>query len=171
MYRERRFELKTILAYAVYGLLIFILQTCLMRPIAIGGIAPMLVIPATICAAMFEDYRFGAVFGLILGFICDATVGTVMCYYALLLLFVGYVAGKVAAGVSGAGVIPLFIVAGGTYIAQILLLLLYDMIIQGSMAGFGSAIGIMFWEFLYSAPFALGLYFLCAWVHERFSLD
>ncbi len=131
----------------------------------------MLVIPAAICAGMYEDRRFGAVFGLILGFLCDVTVGSLMGYYALLLLFVGFVAGKVAQGVSGVGIIPLYVVSLGTYIAKVVLLLLYDMIIQGSMAGFGSSIGIYFWEFLYSVPFAAGIYFLCGFVHDKFSED
>ena len=171
MYKERRFALKTICAYAIFGLAVFILQTCFARGIAIGGIAPVFVIPATICAAMFENERFGAVFGLVLGFLCDVTVGGIMGYYALLLLFVGYFAGKVAQGVSGAGLIPLYIVSFGTYIACVLLLLLYDIIIQGSMAGFGTSIGIYFCEFLYSAPFAAAVYFLCGLVHRRFGGD
>ena len=168
MYRRRRIETKAICAYAVFGLLILLLQTTFARLIAIGAIAPMLLIPAAACVGMQEGERVGAVFGLVLGFLCDATVGALMCYYALLLLAVGYFAGKMADGGAGAGIIPLYVIELGTYVASILLYLLYTVVVVGNMGGFGSIIGIYFYEFLYSVPFAAGIYFLSEWIHIKF---
>ena len=79
-----------------------------------------------------------------------------------------YIAGKLADGVSGASIITLYIIELGTYIACVLLHLLYAMVVVGTTGGFGSIIGIYFYEFLYSIPFAAGIYFLSEWIHVKF---
>ncbi len=83
------------LHYTVLGVLflfLFLIQyTGLFPPVY--GARPLLLVSATIAAAMFLRQWAGAVFGLVAGMLMDAVVGGAGCFNTVVLLIFGCVSG------------------------------------------------------------------------------
>ncbi len=92
-------ERSTINLITIYGavlLLSAILQTTVLSGIVVFGVVPTLYMAATISIAMYEGVGAGALFGLVLGYLVDATAGMNVGLSALTFMVVGMIAGLAA---------------------------------------------------------------------------
>ena len=76
-------KLRRGLIYAVYMLLVLLLQNAVFSRIVIFGTKAMLVPAAVVAVGMFEGGVWGAVFGLFTGLLCDKTFGATPLFTAL----------------------------------------------------------------------------------------
>lgn len=94
-----RFDSHTINRISMFGLIALItclLQTVIAPNIRLWSVAPSFAILVTVLVGMHAGYQTGAVFGAILGFLCDATTSYLVGSMSLLLMFSGLLAGFLA---------------------------------------------------------------------------
>lgn len=75
-------------------LLFFILQSTFFRAMAFGGIVPNLLILLTSSFGFMRGERMGIVIGFFCGILSDIFFGDILGFYALILMYIGYVNGK-----------------------------------------------------------------------------
>ncbi|MDD3367781.1 MAG: rod shape-determining protein MreD [Lachnospiraceae bacterium] len=74
----------------------FILQSCVFTRLSFGGIIPNLLIIITASFGFMRGEGSGITIGFISGLLCDIFSGSVLGFYALLYMCIGYVNGKFA---------------------------------------------------------------------------
>ncbi len=84
------------IVYAVLGLLLVVLQISFFSRVKPFGAVPDVLISAVFCVAMFENERYGAIFGLAVGFVAEAAGGVGLTLLPLVYMLVGFVCGLVA---------------------------------------------------------------------------
>ena len=84
-----------LLFYSFYIVLLLVLQTTLLKYIAIYGIKPNLIIVFIIVTALVRGNVEGGTVGFFSGLAMDMLFGTVLGFYALFGLFLGIAAGSV----------------------------------------------------------------------------
>lgn len=98
--RLNKFPVK-ILYYAVFLLIVYVLQTALFSRIPVFGVKPMIFPLVAVCAAMFEGSLKGGLLGLAAGMLCDISYHQPCVQFTLLLaitaLFVGVLSDTVLA--------------------------------------------------------------------------
>jgi len=79
---------------AILILVCFILQCTVFRAIDFGGIVPNLLIILTSSFGFMRGERTGLVIGFFCGILSDIFFGDVLGFYALILMYIGYMNGK-----------------------------------------------------------------------------
>lgn len=72
----------------------FILQTTLFRYIDFGGIVPNLLIILCASYAFMRGDKAGALIGLFCGLLVDIFFGTILGFYSLIYMYIGFIIGK-----------------------------------------------------------------------------
>ncbi len=75
-------------------LICFVLQCTVFRSLAFGGIIPNLMIILTSSFGFMRGEREGLVIGFICGLLCDILHGDILGFYALVLMYIGFINGK-----------------------------------------------------------------------------
>lgn len=86
--------MKRKLITAILILVCFILQCTVFRSLAFGGIVPNLLIILTSAFGFMRGEKEGCVIGFFCGLLQDIFFGDVLGFYALILLYIGYINGK-----------------------------------------------------------------------------
>jgi rod shape-determining protein MreD len=80
--------------FAAFMLLIcFILQSTVFQALSFGGISPNLLIIITAACGFMYGQSFGLVIGFFSGLLYDVFFGDVLCFYALIYMYIGYING------------------------------------------------------------------------------
>lgn len=79
---------------AITILVCFVLQCTVFRSLSFGGIIPNLMIILTSSFGFMRGEREGLVIGFICGLLCDILHGDILGFYALLLMYIGFINGK-----------------------------------------------------------------------------
>lgn len=79
---------------AVFILVCFVLQCCVFGNIAFTGIVPNLMIILTSSFGFMRGEKEGLVIGFFSGLLSDIFFGGLLGFYALLLMYIGYINGK-----------------------------------------------------------------------------
>lgn len=74
--------------------LCFLLQSCVFTRLGIGGIIPNLLIVLTSSFGFMRGEKEGLLIGFLSGMLCDIFFGEVLGFYALLLMYIGFINGK-----------------------------------------------------------------------------
>lgn len=82
---------------ALYIFIGFLLQSSVLDAIALGGVAPNLLILLVAIAGFMRGERAGLIVGCIMGILCDIYFGTILGFYALIYMYIGYINGKFSA--------------------------------------------------------------------------
>ncbi len=83
---------KTVTALLI--LFCFLLQTTVFRSLNFGGIIPNLMIILTSSFGFMRGEREGLLIGFFCGLLCDVFYGDILGFYAMVLMYVGFVNGK-----------------------------------------------------------------------------
>lgn len=75
-------------------LICFVLQCTVFRSLAFGGIIPNLMIILTSSFGFMRGEREGLIIGFICGLLCDILHGDILGFYALVLMYIGFINGK-----------------------------------------------------------------------------
>lgn len=75
-------------------LVCFLLQSTVFRALDFGGIVPNLLIILTSSFGFMRGERSGTIIGFICGILTDIFFGEVLGFYALILMYIGYMNGK-----------------------------------------------------------------------------
>lgn len=75
-------------------LLCFILQGTVFRGLAFAGIVPNLLIILTSSFGFMRGEKEGLIIGFLCGLFCDIFTGDVLGFYALIIMYIGYINGK-----------------------------------------------------------------------------
>lgn len=79
---------------AVLIIFCFILQCTVFRSLAFAGIVPNLLIILTSSFGFMRGEREGLVIGFFCGLLCDIFFGQVLGFYAMIIMYIGYINGK-----------------------------------------------------------------------------
>lgn len=72
-------------AYFIETILLYVLQLTPNLILSIGGVRPILLIPAALCIAMFEGDMGGLLIGIVAGFFIDLGGGSILGFHSILL--------------------------------------------------------------------------------------
>lgn len=75
-------------------LICFVLQCTVFRSLAFGGIIPNLMIILTSSFGFMRGEREGLIIGFVCGLLCDILHGDILGFYALVLMYIGFINGK-----------------------------------------------------------------------------
>lgn len=89
--------MKRCIISALFIFLCFLLQCTVFRALAFGGIVPNLLIVLTASFGFMRGERTGLLMGFFSGLLIDIFFGSVIGFYALLYMYIGYVNGKFTA--------------------------------------------------------------------------
>lgn len=86
---------RRIIIYTLLFAVFYLLQTAL-NPITVFGVSPEYILACTVVLAMTEKEKFGSIYGLVFGLLCDFSSSGLFGTRALLFMAVGYVVGFLA---------------------------------------------------------------------------
>ena len=82
------------LCVALLIILCFVLQSTVFRSLAFAGIVPNLLVILTASFGFMRGENEGLLIGFFSGLLCDIFFGDVLGFYALILMFIGFLNGK-----------------------------------------------------------------------------
>ncbi len=86
--------MRRVIVTALFIFVCFLLQCTVFRALAFGGIVPNLMIIVTASFGFMNGERSGMLIGFFSGILIDIFFGSVIGFYALLYMYVGYANGK-----------------------------------------------------------------------------
>lgn len=89
--------MKRVLVTAFFIFICFLLQATVFRALAFGGIVPNLLIVLTASFGFMRGEKTGLLIGFFSGLLIDIFFGSVIGFYALLYMYIGYMNGKFSA--------------------------------------------------------------------------
>ncbi len=154
--------------YGLWTLLFLLVQQLVLPYIRIGGVHPFLLPVLAAIAASFEGKWEGPIFGLVLGFVCDALfTGVFPCFYAVVLTLSALLAGVAARHLIMPGLVCSLVVSAA---ALVLMGIINTMAFSYSYGTpLSAALWLMARELLISLPFAILVHLAFARIHRRFS--
>ena len=93
IYNENKINVHRRIKLAVVILITFLFQNTaglFPRP---WGVPAMLLVPAVVCAGMFEREIWGMIFGLFAGVLLDAFSAETLCFHSVALTLIGFLSG------------------------------------------------------------------------------
>lgn len=82
------------ISVAVLIILCFVLQSTVFRSLAFAGIVPNLMVILTSSFGFMRGENEGLVIGFFSGILCDIFFGDVLGFYALIMMYIGFINGK-----------------------------------------------------------------------------
>lgn len=79
---------------ALFVIICFVLQCSVFGSLAFAGIIPNLMIVLTSAFGFMRGEKEGLIIGFICGLLCDVFFGSFLGFYALVLMYIGYLNGK-----------------------------------------------------------------------------
>ena len=89
--------MKRVIVTAFFIFICFLLQCTVFRALAFGGIVPNLLIVLTASFGFMRGEKTGLLIGFFSGLLVDIFFGSVIGFYALLYMYIGYANGKFSA--------------------------------------------------------------------------
>ena len=82
------------ISVAILIIICFLLQSTVFRSLAFAGIVPNLLIILTASFGFMRGENEGLVIGFFSGLLCDIFFGDILGFYALILMYIGFLNGK-----------------------------------------------------------------------------
>lgn len=82
--------MKNNIVIGLFVLVCFILQSTVFQALSFGGIAPNLLIVLTAAFGFMRGKKCGLLVGFFSGLLVDLFFGEVLCFYALIYMYIGY---------------------------------------------------------------------------------
>lgn len=159
---------KRIIGYSLVFILFFLIDSVFV-PLKIFGIGPEFLLSATVCIAMVEKERFGAIFGLVFGLFLDFTSAAVFGVNALTFMIIGFIIGitvyqKIAVSFVGA----FFLTAVSSVVSECILAGAYSFFTSESIADVFLFIAMP--KILLTVPTVIITYPIIRFMGKRFAL-
>lgn len=155
---------KKIFLYSLGFLLLFFIEA-VFRPISVFGVSPMYVLCGVSAMGILEKEKFGAIFGLIFGLLCDFTGGSLFGSQALVFMITGFIAGTLSEiTLSKSFFSTLVITASSIIVFGGLKSLFY--IVLNEEEPLSVLLYIMLPKFLLTLPFSVLIYFMLKFLQK-----
>lgn len=161
---------RKIIKFSTYALIIYALYILQSTPgfLEIRGTAPILVLPACICLAVYEGEFAAGIFGFFAGVLCDCAAETVFGFNALFCMLLCVGAGLVFIYVLRRSVLNVMLISLFAIFTRSLLEFFFTFVIydyQGLTQFFYTVIAP---QTVWTAVFSLPLCLLFRYLHTRF---
>ena len=161
---------RKIIKFSTYALIIYVLYILQSTPgfLEICGTAPILVLPACICLAVYEGEFAAGIFGFFAGVLCDCAAETVFGFNALFCMLLCVGAGLVFIYVLRRSVLNVMLISLFAIFTRSLLEFFFTFVIydyQGLAQFFYTVIAP---QAVWTAVFSLPLCLLFRYLHSRF---
>ena len=141
------------------GFLFLFLVEAVFRPITLYGVSPMYVLCGVAAMGILEKEKFGAIFGLIFGLLCDFAGGSIFGSQALAFMITGFIAGTLTEiTLSKSFISTLIITESSIVIFGGLKAIFY--IILNDANPLSVVLYIMLPKFVLTLPFSILIYFM-----------
>lgn len=155
---------KKIFLYSLGFLLLFFIEA-VFRPISVFGVSPMYVLCGVSAMGILEKEKFGAIFGLIFGLLCDFAGGSLFGSQALVFMITGFIAGTLSEiTLSKSFFSTLVITASSIIVFGGLKSLFY--IVLNEEEPLSVLLYIMLPKFLLTLPFSVLIYFMLKFLQK-----
>lgn len=145
------------LLFAVIILVTLLLQVGVAGEVSVGSVKPDILLTATICWALFEDPRQGALFGFWGGLLEDVFTTAVLGVGAFAKTLIGYFSGELKQRVVSKSVVwPMLIVFAGTLLHELIKFASWTMVGLEQRPPLNA--GVVFGLALYNAVLTLAVY-------------
>lgn len=145
----------------------FLLQSTVFGSLSIGGIMPNLMIILTSAFGFMRSDKEGLVIGFVCGLLCDIFSGDVLGFYALILMYIGFINGKFSGIFYPQDIklpIALIVTSDLTYGTVIYVL---RFLLRGKFSFAYYAANIIVPEAVYTIVVTIVLYPIILWINER----
>lgn len=145
----------------------FLMQSTVFRALEFGGITPNLLIVLTASLGFMRGEKTGLLTGFFCGLLCDVFSGSVIGFYALTYMYIGYLNGKFSRMFYPEDVklpLALILISNLSYnmICYVLLFLL-----RGRLDFPYYFIHVILPELVYTAVITMALYPIVLWIHTK----
>lgn len=160
-------RIKRLLITVILILICFLLQCTLFRALAFGRIVPNLLIVLTASFGFMRGEKSGLLIGFFCGLLVDIFFGSVIGFYALLYMYIGYMNGKFCVIFYPQDIkLPVALILGSDFlygfICYVILFLL-----RGRFDFSYYLLHIILPEIVYTIVVTLALYPLILWINTR----
>lgn len=155
--------------YAAAALALLLLQSSLLQRITVWGVIPFLYPALAAVLGNYESPVPSAIFGLVLGVVCDLLLpGFIPCLYTLVLPLAGLAGSLIAKSLLRAGLLCALVSTAAAFVLTDLsqCLILW----AAGKSAWGAGLWVMVREFLVTAPWLLLAVPLFSAVHRRVHL-
>ena len=159
---------KRIIGYSLVFILFFIADA-VFAPFRLFGVGPSFLLSATVCIAMVEKERFGAIYGLVFGLFLDFASAAVFGVNALSFMIIGFIIGitvyqKIAVSFVGA----FFLTSVSTVVSCCIIACAYTFFTSASIADVFLYICIP--KIILTVPTVIVTYPIIKFMGKRFAL-
>lgn len=147
--------------------LCFLLQTTLFRALQFGGIAPNLLVVLTASLGFMQGEKSGLLTGFFCGLLCDIFSGSVIGFYALTYMYIGYLNGKFSRMFYPEDIklpLALILISDLSY-SMICYILMF--LPRGRLEFTYYFLHVMLPEIVYTAVITMVLYPTVLWIHTK----
>ncbi|MDP4153133.1 MAG: rod shape-determining protein MreD [Bacillota bacterium] len=165
---EKSLILSRVSAFTLLAVFAFLFQTCFATDLSIYGVVPSILIPCAILVGMTGGIRTGMIFGVMLGLLCDATTTRLFGYYALILLFAGFIAGFLIQSTLWDTMTAAFVIYIGFYMVMIVVAALVVLLVGSGLSYLGEIARDLLLQMAYSFIFIPPVFYLCREIRNRY---
>lgn len=145
----------------------FLLQSTVFRYLAFGGIVPNLLIVLTASFGFMRGEKTGLLIGFFCGLLMDIFFGSLIGFYALLYMYIGYMNGKFSTIFYPQDIkLPIVLILGSD-LAYGLICYVILFLLRGRFDFRYYAVHIILPEIVYTIAVTLFLYPLILWINTR----
>ena len=165
---NQRFILKSVI-YAFIFIFFVILETNILNGAKIFGMKPNLVILLIIAAAVAENERYAAAFGMICGFIVDSSVGSPFFFSGIYYFFAAYITAVVTRYYFTKSLFTMIVTALPVCAVRGIINMFYLIAIWGEFHITEALLKYILPEYIYTVALAPAVYFLVKLTAGRIS--
>ena len=162
--------MKRVPRFLIYILLFFaglLIQSSVLPAISIGGISPNVLLILIACISIFCGETTGMTAGFFSGLILDVFFGSLLGFYALIYLLIGYIAGKIGSLLYVEDIkFPLIFIAFLDFLYG-MYCFVFQFLFQNRLYGLYYFRRILLPEIIYTGLFALVLYPVLSLLYKR----
>ena len=159
--------MKRFIVTAFFIFICFLLQCTVFRALAFGGIVPNLLIVLTASFGFMRGEKNGLLIGFFSGLLVDIFFGSVIGFYALIYMYIGYANGKFSAIFYPEDIkLPMILISASDLISN-LLVYLFRFLLRRRFAFRYYLLNIILPEWVYTILVTVFLYFILLRINQR----
>ena len=157
--------------YALVFIFFIVLETNVLNDLKIFGVKPNLIISLIIAAAVMENEKYAAIFGLVCGFIVDSSVGSPFSFSGIYYFFAAYITGIITKHYFTKSILTMIIVILPVCAVREIFNMFYLMGIWGNFNIAEALFGYILPEYAYTAVLAPAVYLLVKITAGRITIN
>ncbi|MCH5254218.1 MAG: rod shape-determining protein MreD [Lachnospiraceae bacterium] len=159
--------MRRVLTTALFIIICFLLQCTVFRALAFGGIVPNLLIVLTASFGFMRGEKCGLLIGFFSGLLIDIFFGSVIGFYSLLYMYIGYANGKFSTIFYPEDIkLPIALILGSNFFYGIVCYVIL-FLLRGKFDFRYYLVHIILPEIVYTIVVTLFLYPVILWTNRR----